>query len=226
MIALWFGVALILTLLMAIAWAVQRRVTNAGWVDVFWTYGTGLAGAVCALAPLGGAWRRRIFLAVMVGVWAARLGSYIALRVARSPGEDARYIRFREEWGADYQRRMARFVIVQGPIAALFAGAVMLAAQSPRPFPSIADFAGGAVFCAGLAIEAIADWQMRRYRAQSSAPGSVCDRGLWSVSRHPNYVGEWVRAVQRCENGLICADHVVLIDGKQVWVIRGILNRF
>jgi hypothetical protein len=34
------------------------------------------------------------------------------------------------------------------------------------------------------------------------------------------------RAVQRCENGLICADHVVLIDGKQVWVIRGILNRF
>ncbi len=188
LLLLWLAVLVVLTMVMICAWAVQRHVRNAGWIDVFWTYGTGAAGVICALAA-GGAPGRRVLVAVLVGAWSLRLGTYIARRVARSESEDVRYRRFRKEWGADYQARMARFVIVQGPIAAVMAAGPLLAAHAHAPFPNVADGLGVALYAGGLVIEALADWQMRRFRAASRG---VCDRGLWRVSRHPNYVGEWV----------------------------------
>jgi steroid 5-alpha reductase family enzyme len=45
-----------------------------------------------------------------------------------------------------------------------------------------------------VALETVADLQMRRFTA-SAARGDVMDRGVWSWSRHPNYLGElgfWV----------------------------------
>lgn len=190
MILLWFATLIVLTVLMAVAWAAQRRLGNAGWVDVFWTFGTGAGAVLCALGSAGTP-ARRVMVAAMAAFWAVRLGGYIALRVAGSVREDVRYATFRAEWGVDFQRRMFRFVIVQGPIAAVLAGAAMLAARPRAPFPDVADVLGLMIFAAGLGIEAVADWQMRRFRALGHH-GAVCDRGLWSISRHPNYVGEWV----------------------------------
>ena len=40
-----------LCVVMVAAWAVQRATHNCGWVDMFWTYGTGVAGVAAALAP-------------------------------------------------------------------------------------------------------------------------------------------------------------------------------
>jgi steroid 5-alpha reductase family enzyme len=40
-----------------------------------------------------------------------------------------------------------------------------------------------------VVLEFVADLQMHRFAA-AKAPGQVMDRGLWSWSRHPNYVGE------------------------------------
>lgn len=47
MVAAVAGVTLAMTLVMFAAWVFQRAVQSGGWVDVFWTYGT---GATCALA--------------------------------------------------------------------------------------------------------------------------------------------------------------------------------
>ena len=40
-----------------------------------------------------------------------------------------------------------------------------------------------------VALETVADVQMHRF-ARDKQPGQVMDRGVWSWSRHPNYVGE------------------------------------
>lgn len=184
---------LLLTALMGGAWALQRATANAGWVDVVWTFGTGVAAVVLALLPSGPAPApRRLMLAGLVGVWSGRLGVYVARRVAGLGREDVRYAAFRRDWGAAFQRRMFRFVIVQGPIAAVLAIAVMLAAHVRAPFPTIGDVAGAIVCAAGLATEMIADRQMRRFRAGPDGGAGVCDRGLWGHTRHPNYLGEFV----------------------------------
>src|SRR5258708_36271274 len=49
------GIALSLSVLMAIAGLVQQRTGNSGWVDTIWTFSVGLVGAGSALWPIGGA---------------------------------------------------------------------------------------------------------------------------------------------------------------------------
>ena len=49
---------------------------------------------------------------------------------------------------------------------------------------------GTAVFAAGFAIEAVADGQKRRFRADPANRGRFIASGLWAWSRHPNYLGE------------------------------------
>jgi steroid 5-alpha reductase family enzyme len=53
-------------------------------------------------------------------------------------------------------------------------------------------YAGTALAAAGLAIEALADFQLAAFRSDPAHAGQVMDRGLWAWSRHPNYFGEAV----------------------------------
>ena len=48
----------------------------------------------------------------------------------------------------------------------------------------------GAVISIGaICLETVADWQLRNFKKSSSA-SAVCNKGLWKLSRHPNYLGE------------------------------------
>ena len=53
------------------------------------------------------------------------------------------------------------------------------------------DIAGIAVLLIAIAGEGLADAQLRRFRVDPANKGKVCDAGLWSWSRHPNYFFEW-----------------------------------
>ena len=54
------------------------------------------------------------------------------------------------------------------------------------------DWAGAVLWSVGFAFEAVADRQLRRFRAETRQRGRIMDRGLWKYSRHPNYFGETV----------------------------------
>ncbi len=173
------------------AWLIQFRTRNAGWVDVVWTIATGLGGVVCALAPMGGpSGQRQWVVAALAAAWAVRLSAHIAARTAGRP-EDVRYARFREEWGAAFQRRMLAFLMIQAAVAALLTLSMMAAARNPAPGLRLADWAGIAILAIAIAGEGVADGQMRRFRGQAEK-GAVCDTGLWGWSRHPNYFFEWL----------------------------------
>jgi steroid 5-alpha reductase family enzyme len=197
MTALVVLVSLGLAAAMSLAWAIQRRTRNAGWVDVVWTFATGLAGILFALAPVGppigtGApgWRAWV-VAILVAVWSLRLGLHIAERTGRGP-EDTRYAAFHRDWGAGFEPKMFGFLQLQALFALLLSCSMLLAARDPAPGPRLADLLGVLVLAASVAGEALADRQLRRFRADAANKGRVCDAGLWRFSRHPNYFFEWL----------------------------------
>ncbi len=176
-------------LVMTAAWIVQRRTKNAGWVDAFWSFGTGVTGAACALAPLSGPPSvRAMLVAALALLWSGRLGFYIARRTAGSTREDARYARFRAEWGEKFEPRLFGLLMIQASVAALLAICVMLAARNPQGFGPL-DAAAALLLAGAVWGEAIADAQMHRFR-RTGGHGKICDTGLWAWSRHPNYFFE------------------------------------
>src|SRR5471032_2200899 len=104
-----FGIALSLSILMALAWMVQQRTGNSGWVDTIWTFSLGLTGAGSALWPVAGAApnARQWLVAALVAVWSLRLGSHIAIRTA-GISDDPRYAAFAKECGVDSPRKIDR----------------------------------------------------------------------------------------------------------------------
>jgi steroid 5-alpha reductase family enzyme len=186
------GVLVAMAVVMSSGWAFQRAVNNGGWSDVFWTYGTGAACALACLVPFGGAagptWRQ-ILVAALVAIWCLRLGTYVAVRVAKG-SEDARYADFRQAWGAKFQQNMYGLLIVQAPVTAVLSLSILVAARHPHAGVRIADIIGALILIGSILGEGVADQQMKAFRADPASKGKVCDTGLWAWSRHPNYLFE------------------------------------
>lgn len=194
MIGLLIAAEVLLAVVMAAGFLYQRRAKNAGWVDVFWTFGVGAAGVLVALYPLaGGAPNARQWLvAALIAVWSLRLGLYIVFRVTGSEQEDLRYVNFRKEWGADFQRKMFWFMQRQAWGSIVLPLAILLAAQFPSPELRLADYIGLVILTAAILGEMIADRQLIAFKKNPANKGKICDTGLWSLSRHPNYFFEWL----------------------------------
>ena len=183
-----------LVVVMSLAWTFQKRVGNAGWVDVFWTFGLGLAGLGLALAPIPGTdglTDRQVLIAAMVALWSLRLGLHLAKRVG-SHAEDVRYNGFRRDWGADFQRRLFLFLMIQAVAASLLAVSILRAVRNPVAHIGPLDWAGAVILAIAIVGEGIADAQLARFKTFAANKGKVCDSGLWGWSRHPNYFFEWL----------------------------------
>jgi steroid 5-alpha reductase family enzyme len=185
-----FCIGLSVTLVMFAAWVLQARVQNAGWVDVFWTFGTGLICALAALATGPVPWRRALVAGLLL-LWSVRLGAHILHRVMTG-AEDVRYARMRAAYGAGFQKHLLGFVTVQGPFSLVLGIAALYAARQPNPAFRLWDALAIALALACLAGEALADRQMRHFRANPANKGKICDTGLWRYSRHPNYLFEFL----------------------------------
>jgi steroid 5-alpha reductase family enzyme len=185
-------IAVALSVLMAAAWAVQQRTGNSGWVDTIWTFSLGLVGVGSALWPAGGAPpnARQLLVAALVAVWSLRLGSHIAARTAKI-ADDPRYAAFAKEWGVDSPRKMFIFLQNQGFGSIPLVFSIFVAARFPSDALRFQDCLGALILFIGIAGEALADAQLKRFRENPANKGRVCDAGLWRWSRHPNYFFEW-----------------------------------
>lgn len=187
------AVLMLMISVMGGSWLFCRRMRNSGWTDVFWTFGTGVALAAAALAPMNDhliPTLRQGSSAALVLVWSARLGGYVASRVAGKP-EDRRYAGFRKAWGEQFSMRMLGLSLVQAPATALLALSVFAAAHRPQAGLDLRDGLAFCVLAVAIGGEALADRQMAAFRADPAHHGQVADTGLWAWSRHPNYFFEW-----------------------------------
>jgi steroid 5-alpha reductase family enzyme len=186
------AVSVALALIMTAAWFIWSRTKNSGWVDTTWTFGLGAVGVAGALTPVApsGLSSRQILVAVLIACWSLRLGLHIAHRTARIT-DDPRYGKLLRGWGANARRQMFFLLQKQAVVSVPLAISMLIAAWNPAPGLRFGDFIGAAVLVIGILGEGLADRQLRRFRADPANRGRVCDCGLWSWSRHPNYFFEW-----------------------------------
>ena len=177
---------------MSLASWLARRPGSSGLMDVVWSYATAAAGAAGALAPVAGAVAaRQMLVAVLALAWGIRLGTHIWWR-GRGGHDDPRYAALRQSWGDHADWRLFQFAQIQALAALVLALVIVAAGRAPAPFGQWSDWAGIALLIVAVAGEGIADAQLAAYRARPENRGGVCDQGLWSLSRHPNYFFEWL----------------------------------
>jgi steroid 5-alpha reductase family enzyme len=139
---------------------------------------------VAAPSPGGQAAVWRVVMTAMVVVWAVRLGSFLVIRVRRD-GSDGRFDRIKIHPLAFFATWTLQALWVSMTVSAALAAI------------TVADGLGGVwavlgavVWCKGFILEVVADTQKRRFRADPANSGRFIVTGLWSRSRHPNYLGE------------------------------------
>lgn len=126
-------------------------------------------------------------LAALVLIWAARLGSFLFMRVRRD-GSDGRFDRLKP-----FPLIFLQVWTIQGLWVLLTLGCALAALTSQRTEPlGVTALVGAAIWLAGFAIEVVADLQKSRFRADPANAGRFISTGLWAWSRHPNYFGEIV----------------------------------
>lgn len=177
---------------MAAAWLVQRVTGNDGWADVFWSFGVGTIAslAVYVSSDMVSADRKYLVIALVL-IWSLRLGGHILVRTLKN-GDDPRYARLRHEWGPNAASRMFFFLQSQAFAGAMLVICVYVAASRPDAELEFPDYLGALIMLVALLGEAVADWQLRKFASDPANYGKVCNAGLWSWSRHPNYFFEWL----------------------------------
>ncbi|KAI1120601.1 DUF1295-domain-containing protein [Nemania abortiva] len=135
-----------------------------------------------------------------VTLWGGRLFYRIASRSIRrrrreQGRDDPRYaVQKREEGEGFWDRALFTLflpealvqTVISLPVTAPFhhQGAVLTGYH-----PAVQALAVG-LFCAGFALEVLADVQLERFKASARDATSVCKEGVWSLVRHPNYLGD------------------------------------
>lgn len=186
------GLAIFLSVAMALACRTALASGRSGRIDSIWTLATGAAAVIAALYPAPEAHpARQALVAVLVAIWSLRLGAYMWRRAESGP-DDARYATLKQQWGANAPKQLFKFLQIQAVCSWPLAAAAFVAAHAPRAALDWRDAAGVALFCISLAGESVADAQMAAFRRDPRNKGRICDTGLWAWSRHPNYFFEWL----------------------------------
>jgi steroid 5-alpha reductase family enzyme len=171
-------------------WFVQERTRNAGIVDVGWAASfTGVAALFGATAATS----RLSFLPIglVVVVWSTRLASYLVTRGAATGAEEGRYVTLRQRWALRANKRFFVFFQAQAALAALLSIAFVVPFVEEAWDNGALRILGVMLSLGGVLGEAMADAQLARWKRDPANRGKVCDTGLWSYSRHPNYFFEW-----------------------------------
>jgi len=146
------------------------------------TYIVVALGAVVAASEPTGA---QVLIAIMIFIWAGRLGSFLFRRI-HAAGGDQRFDQIKVS--------SSRFFVawtLQGTWVVMTSCAAVTAVLSLEQPPLGSVYVvGAAMWVAGFAIEVIADRQKSRFREDPANAGQFINVGLWARSRHPNYFGE------------------------------------
>jgi steroid 5-alpha reductase family enzyme len=174
-------------IIMAGAFLIEQKTGASGHIDSIWTLNIGFFSILAAI-PFNDF--RAILIVALVAFWALRLGGHIFQRTNKSP-DDPRYSEIKKSWGKRAAFNLFWFLQIQAICAFVLISAVRLGVNRGSSDWQFIDFIALFVAIIGISGEAIADNQLRFFKA-NNPPNSICNIGLWRFSRHPNYFFEFV----------------------------------
>lgn len=128
---------------------------------------------------------RGLVVATLICVWAVRLGSFLFIRVKKA-GQDRRFTQIKTKF--------FRFLLTwtlggTWVFITMAAGLAAMTSQSQSPVDAFL-VVGATLWVIGFGIEVVADQQKTAFRKDPANAEKFISSGLWSISRHPNYLGE------------------------------------
>ncbi|OCF58175.1 hypothetical protein L486_04205 [Kwoniella mangroviensis CBS 10435] len=133
---------------------------------------------------------RQLLISAMILLWAGRLGYHLGGRIVKH-GSDSRFDDLKTKPGIFSGMWFGQALWIT--LVGLPAFIVNSVPASAHPALALKDFVGLGIWIAGLGFEVIADQQKSTWRKQKDEKKheeKFISSGLWSLSRHPNYLGE------------------------------------
>ncbi|MCV9386611.1 DUF1295 domain-containing protein [Reichenbachiella ulvae] len=184
----WWQIAVADGVATVVVFVASRAFRNSSLYDPYWSVIPPFI-LLFWLIQFEGVFHLRLMLTIAVVLyWAIRLTHNWLKTWPGLDHEDWRYGKLAEDTGMWYWP-VSFLGIHLFPTILVFLGCM--------PFRPIAesdasllwtDVLGGLVSLIGIEFERRADNQLRQFKSQGK--GEVCQQGLWSYSRHPNYFGE------------------------------------
>jgi steroid 5-alpha reductase family enzyme len=128
---------------------------------------------------------RSILLWALVVIWAVRLGTFLFRRI-RKAGKDDRF----DEIKPSFIQFLNVWTIQGLWVTFTMAAALIAITTTNHKAWDIFAVIGFLIWILGFSIEVVADAQKSRFNANLENKGKFIQTGLWSRSRHPNYLGE------------------------------------
>jgi len=160
---------------------------------------------------------RAALLAALILIWAARLASFLFLRVMRD-GHDARF--------QSIKPHLPVFLMtwtLQGLWVSVTASCALAAMTSKSSVePGVFAVIGTLIWVVGFTFEVLADRQKSAFRAKPENREAFITTGLWAWCRHPNYFGEivlWSGVAVIAWPVLEGWQYVTLISPVFVWML-------
>jgi steroid 5-alpha reductase family enzyme len=181
----------VVAVLMFILWLLHFPLRNAAIVDVGWVMGIALLAMIYAVHGVG-YWRRTLFLALMVLIWALRLGFHLLFTRVNGQQEEGRYVELRRKWGSHIGLKFLLFFEAQALLCGVLSLPFLVAMHDPSKGSPDSENWGAAIWAIAFLGEMIADAQLKRFKQNPQNKKRVCNIGLWRYSRHPNYFFEFL----------------------------------
>ena len=184
------GLLVIVAITTAI-WVGSVTKRDASIIDLFWSLLFVAAGATYALMTDDTNGTRTLLMLVLVTVWGLRLAGYLTWR-NWGEDEDYRYRAMRRKQGSRFPiTSLYRVFWLQALLAWAVSAPLLGAADSTNDI-GLFDILGLAVWLVGFAFESYGDFQLAQFKANPENEGKVLTTGLWGLTRHPNYFGDFL----------------------------------
>lgn len=182
------------------AYLISEKKNNYGYIDIIWgsSFVVISVAALITTSIVKGEYPSipALVSITAVTIWGLRLSIYLFKRNWNKP-EDYRYVKMRNNLkDKKHKKLLAYFKIfmTQFVLSTLVSTTLVITINGElidnQNLVYVFTIIGGLLWIIGFLFESIGDAQLRKFKSNKANKAKIMDKGLWSITRHPNYFGE------------------------------------